>query len=194
LSEVAQRQQVDDRLTKILDAVGEVVAERGVHGLTTALVARRARVAPGKLYELFSDKYAVIAATADRNLDRFFERIAADLDRSGAADITEAVLVAYDVWVEMSRDDLSFRVLRFGDASTVLAADDSDEDARLVTVFVDFLCSRYDLEETPELHTRLTMAIKLVDELIIYAFSASPEGDPEILAKTRRILEYHLNT
>jgi AcrR family transcriptional regulator len=186
--------EVAERHAKILDAVGEVVAERGVHGLTTALVARRARVAPGKFYELFSDKYAVIAATADRNLDRFFRRIAAELDRRGVADVTEAVLTAYDVWVDMSRDDISFRVLRFGDAASVQAASDVDEDARLVTAFVDFLCDRFELDRTFELQVRLTMAIKLVDELILYAFEVSPGGDPDILSRTRRILEYHLSS
>jgi AcrR family transcriptional regulator len=46
----------------ILDAVEELISDRGVHGAALAQIARRAGVAVGTLYNYFADREAMIVA------------------------------------------------------------------------------------------------------------------------------------
>jgi AcrR family transcriptional regulator len=192
VADVAERQHTDDRQSKILDAVGEIVLERGIHGLTTALVARRARVAPGKFYELYSDKYAVIAAAADRNLNRFFDALVEAFDGSHDVDFVEMGRVTIDIWIDFCRRDPAFRVLRFQHAADVAAAEEPDDDARVVRAWANFVSSHLGIEDTAELRRTMTLAVKFVLDPIEYAFEVDPDGDPSILAQVRKVLDFHL--
>ena len=193
VAEVAERPYADDRHTKILDAVGELVVERGIHGLTTALVARRARVAPGKFYELFSDKYAVIQAAADRNLTRFFNALSEELDGTRDLDLAELGRVTLEVWIELCRRDPAFRVLRFRHAAAVQSAPGDDADARIVSTWAQFVEDRFGLANTPALRRALTLAVKFAVDPIEYAFELDPDGDPDVLDQVRRVLNFHLS-
>jgi len=193
VADVAER-QIDERQQKILDAVGEIVLERGVHGLTTALVARRARVAPGKFYELFSDKYAVIEAAADRNLTRFFDRLVEAFDSRTDVSLVEMGSTTIDIWIDLCRDDPSFRVLRFQHAPDIVASEGDDDDARVVRAWAKFVSEQFGMPDTEELRKKMTLAVKFVLDPIEYAFELDPEGDAEVLAQVRKVLEYHLTS
>ena len=193
MADVAER-QIDERQQKILDAVGEIVLERGVHGLTTALVARRARVAPGKFYELFSDKYAVIEAAADRNLTRFFDRLVEAFDSRTDVSLVEMGSTTIDIWIDLCRDDPSFRVLRFQHAPDIVASEGDDDDARVVRAWAKFVSEQFGMPDTEELRKKMTLAVKFVLDPIEYAFELDPEGDAEVLAQVRKVLEYHLTS
>ncbi|HSV39114.1 MAG TPA: TetR/AcrR family transcriptional regulator [Nocardioidaceae bacterium] len=192
MADVVERQHADDRHGKILDAVGELVVERGVHGVTTALVARRARVAPGKFYELFSDKYAVIQAAADRNLSRFFDALVEDLDGARDLDVAKLGRTTLEVWIELCRRDPAFRVLRFRHAAAVQSATGTDADARLVSTWMQFVEQQFGLADTPEIRRAMTLAVKFALDPIEYAFELDPQGDPEVLDQVRRVLDFHL--
>jgi len=193
VADVVER-QIDERQQKILDAVGEIVLERGVHGLTTALVARRARVAPGKFYELFSDKYAVIEAAADRNLTRFFDRLVEAFDSRTDVSLVEMGSTTIDIWIDLCRDDPSFRVLRFQHAPDIVASEGDDDDARVVRAWAKFVSEQFGMPDTEELRKKMTLAVKFVLDPIEYAFELDPEGDAEVLAQVRKVLEYHLTS
>lgn len=63
-------------VSAIVEATGQVFERAGLHKTTTALVAERAGVSVGSLYQYFPDKQALIGA--------FFEsRLAADLELMG---------------------------------------------------------------------------------------------------------------
>lgn len=184
----------DERHARILDALGEIVVERGIEGVTTALVARRARIAPGKLYELFSDKYDVIRAASDRNLSRYFDAIVDALDGREELTVVEIGRVMFDAWVEMCRRDPAARVLRFGYAPSVATFEGTDSDARVVAAYAKFLALRFGIEDTAQLRQTMTLAVKLVIEPIEYAFALDPQGDPATLAQVARVLEFHLSS
>src|SRR3954462_7908673 len=69
-----QRRSVE-RVQRMLDAAQQLVAEVGYDALTTTLIAERADVSIGSLYQFFPDKQAVVRAVALRNLERFTERL-----------------------------------------------------------------------------------------------------------------------
>ena len=59
----------------MLDACAELVDEVGYEGLTTTLLAERAEVAIGSVYQFFPDKRAIVQALALRNMEAYLDRL-----------------------------------------------------------------------------------------------------------------------
>lgn len=193
VAEVVDRRHVEDeRLGKILDAVGEIVVERGVSGVTTALVARRARVAPGKFYELFSDKYAVLEAATERNVRRYLERIRSALEENPVADLVELGLVGLEVWIQLCRENPGFLALRFWRGPQDQEGDDGD--SRIVAVWAGELSRRYGIADTPALRRQMSLAAKFMVEPVEYAFTLDPQGHPDVLDDARKVLRFYLGS
>ena len=188
----AQQRSIE-RVGHILDAAGELVAERGYAAITTSLVARHARVPPGTLYEFFADKRAVVQAAAARNLERFGQRVAAAMAENRPPDLRAAAALMLDLYVEMSREDRGFRAVRFGDVvDTHLFDPDEDNDALAAARFASMLGQALNLDDTPELRRALVLAVKIADVLVGYAFEVDDSGDEWVLARTRMLIDQHL--
>ena len=79
----------------VIDAVGALIAESGVDGLTMRKLAERAGVAVATLYNQFGDRDGVIVAFLSSGLDQ----LEIDLDAQapvGPVDATRALLEAFD--------------------------------------------------------------------------------------------------
>ncbi|MFJ3643183.1 TetR family transcriptional regulator [Streptomyces sp. NPDC090108] len=76
-----------ERLTRILDACAGLLDEAGYDALSTRAVAERAGVPIGSVYRFFGNKRQLADALAQRNLDRYTERVTERLKavRAGAA-------------------------------------------------------------------------------------------------------------
>ncbi len=187
------QQRSMERIEQILDAAGELVAERGYAGITTSRIARRAKVPPGTLYEFFADKRAVVHAAAARNLERFGARVAAALSAHRPDDLRAAARVMLDLYVEMCRADAGFRAVRFGDiVDTHLFDPDEDNDALAAARFAALLSVELGIDDTPELRRALVLSVKIADVLISYAFEIDPAGDEWVLERTRLLIDEHL--
>src|SRR2546423_15609817 len=99
----------------MLNASARLIDEVGYDALTTTLIAKRAGVAVGSLYQFFPDKRAVVQALTQRNLDRFMERIGerlANQDPGHWWDVVDSVL---DIYLDMHRSVPGFSKIHFGD-------------------------------------------------------------------------------
>lgn len=189
----AQRRSME-RVEQILDAAGALVAERGYAGITTSLIARRARVPPGTLYEFFADKRAVVHAAAARNLDRFGADVATAMAASPPDDLRAAARIILDIYIDLNRADAGFRAVRFGDiVDQHLFDPEEDNDALVAARYAALLSRELDIPDTPELRRALVLAIKVADVLVGYAFSIDPAGDPWVLDRTRLLIDEHLS-
>src|SRR5918911_3886917 len=63
------------RVNRMLDACAQLVDEVGYDGLTTTLLAERAGVAIGSVYQFFPDKRAIVQALTMRNLETYLQRL-----------------------------------------------------------------------------------------------------------------------
>lgn len=72
-----------ERLTRILDACADLLDEVGYDALSTRAVAVRAGVPIGSVYRFFGNKRAMADALAQRNLDRYAERVTHRLEAAG---------------------------------------------------------------------------------------------------------------
>ena len=74
----------------ILDASAHILAEHGREALNTNLVAEKAGVSIGSLYQYFPNRDAIIAAVAERHGHRVHHHVA-DVDLSGETTLKNAV-------------------------------------------------------------------------------------------------------
>src|ERR1700761_5273643 len=103
------------RVERMLEACATLIDEVGYDGVTTTLIAERAGVAVGSLYQFFPDKRAVVQALTTRNLDRFMESIGQRLASVTLEHWWDAVDLVFDAYVEMYRQVPGFTQIRFGD-------------------------------------------------------------------------------
>ena len=182
------------RVTRILDAAGQLVAERGYEKMTTSQVALRAGVSPGVLYQFFADKREIVHALASRNLDRYLERMDLAAQSCDISDLHDTADAAIDLFVAMCREDPGFRVVRFGDVADVrLLGITADNDSVLAGRLGAVLAAQLpDPAEVPG-ERALIMAIKIADAMVRLAFAMAPDGDQDIIDHAKRLIKIHLD-
>src|SRR5690606_32877998 len=112
------------RVQRMLDACAELVDEVGYEALTTTMIAERAQVAIGSIYQFFPDKRAVVQALTRRSMDAYLTALA---ERFASGDFThwwDGVDAAIDEYIRLHRTVPGFRTLHFGDVVDVHLLDD----------------------------------------------------------------------
>jgi len=181
------------RVQRMLDACAEIVEELGYEGLTTTLLAERAGVAIGSVYQFFPDKRAVVQALTQRNLDVYLSRLSTKLADGTFSHWREIVDAAIDEYIEMHRSAPGFRVLHFGDVvDRHLLAADRDNDGVIARALGQVLVDNGDVEPGPMLDLTMLIAVTIGDALIKLAFRQDPEGDPEILTQAKLVIRDYL--
>lgn len=187
-----QRRSVE-RVQRMLDAAQQLVAEVGYDALTTTLIAERADVSIGSLYQFFPDKQAVVRAVALRNLERFTERLTELANGSQLTtwwELTDAVL---DEYVAMHHDVPGFQTIRFGDIADLHLLDPvRDNDSVVAERFVKLIRPTVDVAEDVDLELDMVIAVKIADVLTRYAFERDTAGDPVVLGEAKRLVRAHL--
>ncbi len=179
----------------MLDACAEILDESGYEGLSTTRIAQRAGVAIGSVYQFFPDKRAVAQALALRNLEQFGERIG-ELLAAGSMDRwSKTVGRAIDIFVEMHRTVPGFRILRFGDVADLHLLDDSaDNNAVVAQRLRELIVQSTGVADTPRLERAFSIAVEAADALIKMAFRREPDGDDQVIAEAKELIQNYLST
>lgn len=182
------------RVQRMLDACAGLVDEVGYEGLTTTLLAERAGVAIGSVYQFFPDKRAVVQALTQRNLEAYLRRLA---ERFAAAELAgwwEGVDSAIDEYIHMHRTVPGFRTLHFGDIVDVHLLDDArDNNAVIAGQLADVLVAQFQMPDTGRLRFALAIAVEAADALIRLAFRRDPEGDDAVLTEAKTLIREYLH-
>lgn len=197
---VQQRSQ--ERYGRILDACAGLLDEVGATALTTKEVAHRAQVPIGTLYQFFAGKEDLLAALAGRNLDRYLQRLDRRLSTEapdGPAGFTD---LAVDEFVTMKRAVPGFGQVDFGLAGAAVPAGVRDDrhliDAELdnntaVALRLQALGGRlFSAADPAALTLRLRVALEAADAVLKLAFRGDPEGDPVLIAESKRLVRCYL--
>jgi AcrR family transcriptional regulator len=181
------------KVTRMLDACAALLDEAGYEALTTTLVAERAGVAIGSLYQFFPDKRAIAAALAMRNLDAYVARVQARLEAGPPADWQQTVQDAMNDFIGMHRSTPGFAALRFGDVVDRHLLDaQRDNDEVIAGQLSGLMVRYYRMPDGPPLRLALLVAVQLADALVTLAFRRDPAGDEEILAEARQVVGEYL--
>jgi AcrR family transcriptional regulator len=184
------------RVQRMLDACAAIVDEVGYDRLTTTLLAERAGVAIGSVYQFFPDKRAVVQALAHRNLAAYLERLTGRL-AGGVDGWWQAVEVAVDDYIRMHRTVPGFQTLHLSDVldtsgGTDAAGDRSGDHAVIASQIAGVLIAATDVADLPRLQFTLSVALEAVDAVIKSAFRRDPRGDEEVLAEATALVRGYL--
>ncbi|GAB3817903.1 TetR family transcriptional regulator [Micromonospora zhanjiangensis] len=178
----------------MLDACAELVDEVGYEGLTTTLLAERAGVAIGSVYQFFPDKRAIVQALTLRNMEAYLQRLADRLAEGDLTDWWDGVAAGIDEYIDMHRQVPGFRTLHFGDVVDLhLLDEDRDNNGVIAEQLVRVLVEQFGIADSERLRFALEMAVEAADALIQLAFRRDVEGDPQVLAEARALIREYLH-
>ncbi|MET8451612.1 TetR/AcrR family transcriptional regulator [Streptomyces sp. NPDC005209] len=180
-----------ERLTRILDACAELLDEVGYDDLSTRAVAVRAGVPIGSVYRFFGNKRQMADALAQRNLERYSERVTQRLKEARRGDWRAAMDAVLDEYLAMKRTAPGFSLVDFGNQIPV-GARHAEPNHRVADRLTELL-SGY-LGRTPDSDLRRTflIAVETADTLVHLAFRVDPEGDGAVIEETRQLLRAYL--
>ena len=181
------------RVQRMLYACARLIDEVGYEGLTTTLLAERAGVAIGSVYQFFPDKRAIVQALTMRNVEAYVERLSARITDGGLDKWWDAVDAAMDEYIDMHRTMPGFRTLHFGDVvDTNLLDEERDNNAVIVEQLGNILKTQFHVTDGPKLTFALSMAVEIADALVKAAFRYQPDGDERILTEAKDIVREYL--
>jgi AcrR family transcriptional regulator len=186
------QQRSAKRVEQMLNASAELIDELGYDALTTTLIAKRAGVAVGSLYQFFPDKRAVVQALTQRNLEQFIASVTerlAQIDHGHWWEVVDSVL---DIYLRMHREIPGFSKVHFGDVVDLqLLEDDRDNNAVLVDALTEILVPNLEVP-AEDLRLALTIANETADALLKLAFRRDPMGDEQIVAEAKYVVKGYL--
>ncbi|WP_210574727.1 TetR/AcrR family transcriptional regulator [Streptomyces sp. GESEQ-4] len=182
-----------ERLTRILDACADLLDEVGYDDLSTRAVAQRAGVPIGSVYRFFGNKRQMADALAQRNLERYTERVTARLEEAGDGDggwrvAMDAVL---DEYLAMKRTAPGFSLVDFGNQIPV-GTRHSEPNHRVADRLTDLLSGYLERSPDDDLRRTFLIAVETADTLVHLAFRVAPEGDEKIIEEARELLRAYL--
>jgi AcrR family transcriptional regulator len=182
------------RVQRMLDACAELVDEVGYEGLTTTLLAERAGVAIGSVYQFFPDKRAIVQALTSRNLEGYLQRLAGRFREESFDHWWDGVDAAIDEYIAMHRSVPGFRALHFGDVVDVhLLDEERDNNAVIADRLAELLLGQFGAADSPRLRFALAIAVEAADSLIKLAFRRHPDGDEAVLDEAKALIREYLH-
>ncbi|WP_198153781.1 TetR/AcrR family transcriptional regulator [Catenuloplanes japonicus] len=183
------------RVQRMLDACAELVDEVGYEGLTTTLLAERAEVAIGSVYQFFPDKRAIVQALALRNMEAYLDRLSTRFAAGNLAQWWDGVDAAIDEFIGMHRTVAGFRTLHFGDVVDVhLLDEERDNNVVIANRIAEVLHEQFAVADTPKLRFALEIAVTTADSLIKLAFRRDADGDPQIIQESKTLIRDYLQS
>lgn len=182
------------RVQRMLDACAALVDEAGYEALTTTLLAERAGVAIGSVYQFFPDKRAVVQALTLRSLEIYVDRLQKRFAEGVHRDWWDAVDAAIDEYIAMHRQVPGFRTLHFGDVvDRHLLDEERDNNLVIVEKLADLLVTQFGVVDRARLQFSLSIAVETADALIKLAFRRDPDGDEIVLAEAKALIRDYLH-
>jgi AcrR family transcriptional regulator len=182
------------RVQRMLDAAAALLDEVGYEATTTSLIATRAGVSVGSLYQFFPDRRAVLQALAVRSFERFAGLLGERIEVAPVRSWQDAVDVVIDVYVEFTRNEPAAQVLSFGGPVDRHMLDpENDNNAVVAQALGDVLRTvRPDLPSDPSLELALRVAVEAGDGVLDLAFRTDPSGDAVVVAQAKRLIKAYL--
>jgi AcrR family transcriptional regulator len=180
-----------ERLTRILDACADLLDEVGYDALSTRAVALRAGVPIGSVYRFFGNKRQMADALAQRNLERYTERVTERLGDGGSGDWRAAMDAVLDEYLAMKRTAPGFSLVDFGNQIPV-GARHAEPNHRVADRLTELLSGYLGRTPDDDLRRTFLIAVETADTLVHLAFRVDPQGDEAIIAETRELLRAYL--
>lgn len=162
--------------------------------MTTTLLAERAEVAIGSVYQFFPDKRAIVQALTLRTMESYLQRLD---ERFASDEMThwwDGVDAGIDEYITMHRTVPGFRTLHFGDVVDLHLLDEQrDNNGVIADQLARVLTERFGLTDVPKLRFVLEIAVEAADALIKLAFRRKSDGDERVLLEAKALIREYLH-
>lgn len=188
------QQRSTDRMQSLLDAAAVLIDDEGIDGVTTTAVACRSRSSVGVLYRYFPNVDSLLKALAQRNMQRYMDRVQEGADRAGAAPWSawDNTLATY---VDMYRHEPGFRHLGFGDIIVERYLDEEPTNSTVVArIFAQMLSEEHNVPITDTMLFHLDVAIAMGVAIVHRAFLYNPTGDEKFIEEARVMVGTYLRS
>jgi len=176
----------------MLVACAALIDELGYDGVTTTLIAERAGVAVGSLYQFFPDKRAVVQALTKQHLDHFTSEIEKRLDWEHLEHWWHGVDTIIDIYVEMYRTVPGFSHVRFGDVIDIrLIEDGRDNNSVIAEQIAKVVAGKSDMP-VESLYKQITVASDIGDAILALAFRRKLFPEDEMINEAKQVVRAYL--
>ncbi len=180
---VPSQKRAQERVERILSIATDLIADRGIDGVTMSDVAEQAGVSIGSLYQYFPDKIAIVSSLAERYNAEGQACVAAELGLvRTSSDLRPALMRVIDAYYDMYLILPAMRAIwQATQADPALQAIDAEDCAALGHMLADTL-ERLDPEGNPIRQRLLAgLLMQLVTGAVRHAIALEPaEGQATI--------------
>jgi AcrR family transcriptional regulator len=186
------QQRSAKRVEQMLEACAALIDELGYDGVTTTLIAERAGVAVGSLYQFFPDKRAVVQALTKRHLDHFTGEIERRLDWDNLEQWWDGVDTIIDIYVEMYRTIPGFSRVRFGDVIDLRFIEDGRDNNTVIAEQISkVVAAKHDLP-VESLFKQITVASDIGDAILALAFRRRLFAEEDMINEAKQVVRAYL--
>lgn len=186
------QQRSAKRVEQMLEACAALIDELGYDGVTTTLIAERAGVAVGSLYQFFPDKRAVVQALTKRHLDHFTKEIEERLDWEHLEHWWDGVDTIIDIYVEMYRTVDGFSRVRFGDVIDIRFIEDGRDNNTVISEQIaHVVASKHDIP-VESLFRQITVGCDIADAILALAFRRKLFDEEDMIAEAKQVVRAYL--
>jgi AcrR family transcriptional regulator len=186
------QQRSAKRVEQMLEACAALIDEFGYDGVTTTLIAERAGVAVGSLYQFFPDKRAVVQALTQRNLDHFMAEIAQRLDEVKLEHWWEGADLVFDSYVRMFREVPGFSRIRFGDVVDIRLIADEGANSVIADGLAGLIAEKFG-EPLEQLRLPVAVAIEIADGILDLAFRRKLFTEDSAITEAKKVVRAYLS-
>jgi AcrR family transcriptional regulator len=187
------QQRSAKRVEQMLEACAALIDEHGYDGVTTTLIAERAGVAVGSLYQFFPDKRAVVQALTQRNLEHFMAEIGRRLDEARLEHWWDGADMVFDIYVQMYREIPGFSRIRFGDVVDIRLIDDErDNNTVIAESLATMLADKFGIP-LDDLRLPVAVANEIADGILNLAFRRKLFPEEVAIAEAKKVVRAYLS-
>jgi AcrR family transcriptional regulator len=193
LRRVPQQARSREKLRRVLEAADRLLADEGASGLTTTRVAAAAGISVGSLYAYLPGKDAIVEALALHYWGEFQERVDAVADAHDREPLEDPVDAVLDALAAGFRARPGFRALWFGGLRTERIREVTRPGRIAVAATVErMLAVHRPGSSAADRGVVARMVVVAGDGLLREAFRLDPDGDRELLAEARGMLDAYI--
>ncbi|MFI6573236.1 TetR/AcrR family transcriptional regulator [Nocardia fluminea] len=187
-----QRRGVE-RVEAILEAAEVLLCEQGYDGATLKAIGERTGIPQASIYHYFGDRNQVDVELARRHVRELDALTTAALDRRGAENLTQAIVVYVDLLLTYFREFPAFVELwYFGRSPAVAEVAQAFDDAQAERLWRYLIDRNFIGADTPRLVVEL--AFEAGNKLFDAAFRRSRSGDDATISEAKRLINAYLAT
>ncbi|HVQ18604.1 MAG TPA: TetR/AcrR family transcriptional regulator [Actinomycetes bacterium] len=186
------QQRSAKRVEQMLEACATLIDELGYDGVTTTLIAERAGVAVGSLYQFFPDKRAVVQALTKRHLDHFTKEIEERLDWGHLEHWWDGVDTIIDIYVEMYRTIAGFSRVRFGDVIDIRFIEDGRDNNTVISEQIAHVVASKHGIPIESLFRQITVGCDIADAILALAFRRKLFDEEDMIVEAKQVVRAYL--